>query len=144
MKVIDKFTAQYVSFVIVAECFGSTMSNYYKFFNKMRNGKIYIYLFEFIIDILSLIVILFGTLLYNEMIIINRYGLNKNTKTGLLISGNIEMNNFIYFSDNENEQSSMDDIYPKRSGCRLMKVVILPFTQNCFIILCKGYIHFLM
>ena len=110
MKVIDKFTAQYVSFVIVAECFGSTMSNYYKFFNKMRNGKIYIYLFEFIIDILSLIVILFGTLLYNEMIIINRYGLNKNTKTGLLISGNIEMNNFIYFSDNENEQSSMDDI----------------------------------
>lgn len=92
MKVIDIFTAQYVSFVVVAECFGSTLSYSYQIIKTNIYNKQYIDLIQWIVDILSLIVILFGTLLYNEMIIINRYGLNKNTKNGLLISETKEMN----------------------------------------------------
>ena len=38
----------------------------------------------FIFDIISLIFIFLGTLIFNEMIIINAFGLNDNTKIGIM------------------------------------------------------------
>ena len=107
LKVIYIFTAQYVSFVVVAECFGATLSYSYQLIKTDMYDKTYIDLIQWFVDILSLIVILFGTLLYNEMIIINRYGLNENTRNGLLMTETREMNSL---AKNDLEKSLSTDL----------------------------------
>ena len=43
-----------------------------------------------IIEILSLIIVTFGTLMYNEIIVINKWGLHEKTKNYLLLKGEEE------------------------------------------------------
>ena len=59
----------------------------------------------FIFDIISLIFIFLGTLIFNEMIIINAFGLNDNTKIGIMqkeVLDNEQINPSM-FNENENE-----------------------------------------
>jgi len=112
MEVIYIFTSQYVSFLIVSESFAGVLNflininiNDGKFPSPYKNNT-----FIFI-DILSLITITFGTLMYNEMIIINKWGLQENTKTGLLLK---EQNDFIIAMDevggNDENDNTINDI----------------------------------
>ena len=112
MEVIYIFTSQYVSFLIVSESFAGVLNflininiNDGKFPSPYKNST-----FIFI-DILSLITITFGTLMYNEMIIINKWGLQENTKTGLLLK---EQNDFIIAMDevggNDENDNTINDI----------------------------------
>ena len=94
MKVIDIFNAQFVSFIIVAELFSGTLNHFYNFIHLENSEKENMKeKYGFIIDIISLIIIMFGTLLYNEMIIINRCDLNRNTINGIIYAGNREIAN---------------------------------------------------
>ena len=83
LKVIYIFNSHYVSFLRAIIIFENTFRQFfeediYKFNNK--KGIMY-----FIADIIALIVISVGTLIFNEMIIINACGLNKKVKANLLI-----------------------------------------------------------
>jgi len=98
MKIIYIFNSQYVSFLIICETIGS---------------KIIMFIDEcdwyFILEIISLIIVIFGTLMYNEIIIINLFGLETKTKKYLTLEQNEEGNEQM-MSLNLNENNlNMDD-----------------------------------
>ena len=89
MNVIYNFDSYYVSFLLVIKIFDNTIRQFFE------NDIIYNFkdikgIMHFIIDILSLLILAFGTLIFNEMLVINVCGLNKKTKQGLLIMEKIE------------------------------------------------------
>lgn len=87
MKVIYIYTAQYVSFLIVVE----SISGYivYLISGKASSGEKFVFV---IIKIIFLLIISFGTLMYNEIIIIKLFGLQENTKANLLIKEKKDFN----------------------------------------------------
>lgn len=91
LKVIDKLTAQYVSFMVVAECFGGTLNNIFNYLLSNQSDLSKKDLLHYIFDIISIIFILLATLIYNEVITINRCGLNEGTKNALLQEEEREM-----------------------------------------------------
>jgi hypothetical protein len=104
MKIIDKFTAQYVSFIIVAESFGGTLSHIYDYFTGNENHNV-VNLIAYTIDIFSLTIILFSTLLYNEIVIINKWGIGEYTNENLLNNATKEMIDILNTNDNDNENN---------------------------------------
>ena len=69
-------------------------------------------IFKIIIYIFSFIIIIFGTLVHNEMIIINVFKLNKQTKVFISKRGKneiLEMNPTILLMDKINEEEEEDD-----------------------------------
>ena len=93
MKTIYIYTSQYVSFLVVSESFGATLNLLINIIFDRDHPKIYnnynIFIFA---EIISIIIIIFGTLMYNEMIIINKFGLEENTKRGLHIKEKADFN----------------------------------------------------
>ena len=53
-------------------------------------------------------IIIFGTLIYNEIIIINSCGLNKNTKQGFLIKEKQEIQDIKSSNESDSEDDSED------------------------------------
>ena len=107
MKIIYIFTSQYVSFLIVSESLAGTL-NFLININNMNkttpiNEEIYL-----TIELLSLFIVIFGTLMYNEMIIINKWGLQENTKKGLLLKEQKESNtiNLVPVEDNDEDNNN--------------------------------------
>ena len=96
MKIIYIFTPQHVAFLNVV-------------FFMLRLLKCRIFskdkIFFIITDVFILIMIIFSTLMFNEMIIINACGLEENTKAGFLIREKKELINThsSQFIDNEEE-----------------------------------------
>ena len=83
MEIIYIFNSQYVSFLVVSESFGDFIYLIYLFYNE--ENKYYDNKYYFIFEIISLIIIVFGALIYNEIIIINKSGLNDETKHNIMI-----------------------------------------------------------
>ena len=81
MKVLYLYNSQHISFLVISFSF----SNFIKILIKKD-----IDLSFSIIQFFSLIIILFGTLIYNEIIIINAFKLNEYTKEGLLLKEQID------------------------------------------------------
>ena len=105
MNVIYIFNSHYISFLLVIIIFDNTIQQFFDknsiYDLKQIKGIIY-----FTIDILALIIILLGTLIFNEMIIINAFGLNEKTKKGLLSIEKIDGENeeSIYYSEDDDEE----------------------------------------
>lgn len=81
LKVIDIFSPQHVSFL-------NTSFSLYQLFKcrtKSNDDK-----FLTSIDALFLLIIILGTLIFNEIIILNFFGLNKNTKKNYIIKEELE------------------------------------------------------
>jgi hypothetical protein len=97
LKVIDVFSPQHVAFC---------------------NAALYLYLLILcrckydknilidIIDIFSLILIIFATLIFNELIIINAFGFNQNTKKGYIKKEMLELQNINSLDNYEDEENS--------------------------------------
>ena len=77
MQIIYIFNSQYVSFLITSETVGATIV----MFIEKENGFL-----SLIFEIIQLILVIFGTLMYNEIIIINLFGLETKTKNFLLLN----------------------------------------------------------
>ena len=73
MKIIYRFSPLHVAFVNVVLCL-------FQYILSMSFNKLNSYIVIFIINIICLIIIVFSTLLFNEIIIINACGLNIHTK----------------------------------------------------------------
>lgn len=104
MKVNDIFTPQHVAFLSVV----------FSLFDYMD----YIIENEFdgildILDILLILIIIISILIFNEMIIINYFGLNENTKNGLLIKekndDSSDLNNTVISNDDEGKENNISD-----------------------------------
>ena len=74
MKVIYLFTPQHVGFLNVV----SSLQNYILYTSSKAENKV----IELIISIPSFAIIIFGTLVFNEMIILNCFDLDIYTKPG--------------------------------------------------------------
>ena len=85
MKIIYLFNSQYVSFLITSETFGAFIV---MFIVEDTKGKVV----TNILEIISIIIVIFGTLMYNEIIIINLFGLEEKTKKNLTLEQNEEVN----------------------------------------------------
>ena len=101
MKVIYDFTPLHVSFLNIV------FSLYQLIVCRVKNKDKTIFL---ALDILSLIFISFSTLTFIEIIIINVFGLNENTKDGLKKKEEQEFNNNSQLINNDIENDDNDDI----------------------------------
>ena len=84
-KIIYHYSSQSVSFLRISQSFGSSITKFIGIFgnNNGRGWKIILIILEFI----SVIIILFASLVYDEIVIINKWGLNKNVKLGIIYRG---------------------------------------------------------
>ena len=84
------------------------MNHLYEFFNSGKKNNFSHDKKGIIFEIISLIIITFGALIYNEIIIINKYHLNENTKKELLIKELKEEQEIVNTTD-INEEKNKDD-----------------------------------
>ena len=109
IRIIYLYSSQTVAFLIISEMFSSSLVNFINFFRVNDNSNIplqdYISL-PFII--IALLIILFATLLYDEIIIINKWGLNVNVKKGITKRAQIEVE-FTTFLNSEEHTVNNDE-----------------------------------
>ena len=102
-KIIYIFTPQHVGFCNVAIYFSMLIEFFIKS-EYLRND-----ILHFILDIISLIFIFIGTIIFNEIIILNFWGLNENTKSGKIKKETLDNMDFDATIDfNENEIDNED------------------------------------
>ena len=111
MKIIYIFSSQSVSFLIISTSIASSINDIIDFITKENKGKnkIYDYL-GFFFELFALIIIFFATLVYDEIIIVNKCGLNLNVKKGIQNRSFIEFNKTINQLENPDESSEDTEI----------------------------------
>ena len=84
LKIIYLFSSQSVSFLIISTTISGTIYDIIDFFQKKDKSLINIinYL-GFFFGIIAFVFIIFGILVYDEILIINKWGLNLNVKKGI-------------------------------------------------------------
>ena len=117
VNVIDKFTAQHMSFLKVSEAI--ILFAYY-FCIKKENLAIWAY----VVQIISFLILLISSLIHNEIIIINHPKLKAKTEYFLDRDASIEKNNASYYSntlisDSRNLSSTVSNLYSDLSQSEL-------------------------
>ena len=97
LKVIDIFSPLHVSFLNTL----FSLYQIFKFRTKSKDDK-----FLTAIDAFFLLIIILGTLIFNEMIILNFFGLNENTKKNFIIKEQLESKE-LNDSTNEGENDNV-------------------------------------
>ena len=108
MNVIYIFNASHISFLVAIVIFDNTIRQFFKNDN-IYNFKEVKGIMYFSVDIIALILIIFGSLIFNEMIIINAFGLNEKTKPGLLFLEKIEKFDNLDSSYSEDEDEKDEE-----------------------------------
>ncbi len=111
-RVIYIFTPTHVGFLNV-------VSSLFENIKYIIILKFEINILHLIFDIISLMVIIFGTLIFNEIIVINYFGLNEHTKKGFLLKEKLDNmpidSTIITNYDEEDIENSKDCNDTKRS-----------------------------
>ena len=121
VNVIDKFTAQHMSFLKVFEAI--TLFLYY--FCKGEEKELFnLDIWAYIIQIISFLILLISSLIHNEIIIINHPKLKAKTEYFLDRDANKEKNNTSYYSntllsDSRNLSSTVSNLYSDLSQSEL-------------------------
>jgi len=105
-KIIYIFTPQHVGFCLVIIYMLTAIKN------MILAGDFQNEFFYCLFIIISLLFIAFGTLIFNEMILINCWGLNENTKSGIIDKEkleNIELKNPVINDDDNDDNDDKDD-----------------------------------
>ena len=120
LKIIYHFSNQAVSFLIISESLGGSINSLIEIIiNKEKNGVTY---FLLLLGFIGIMIILFSSLVYDEVIIINKWQLNENVKLGIISRSESEMieldcNNNLPGDpnaiDNDNEESENSINYCK-------------------------------
>ena len=85
LKIIYYFSSQSVSFLVISESVSGSILHIINFIRDEEKDNIEIMLV--IMEIIGIIIIAFATLLYDEIIIINKWGLNENVKKVIIDRG---------------------------------------------------------
>jgi hypothetical protein len=97
LKILDTFSPQHVAFC-------NTAFSLYQLFKCRITSEDNKFLMT--VDAIFLVLIIFATLLFNEVIIINAFGLNKHTKKGMLKKEKLELQSI---QDGGNDDSDDED-----------------------------------
>ena len=103
IKIIYHYSFQSVSFLIISQSFGGSITRFIDIFKKEISISGW-GVFVIFLEIICILMILFASLVYDEIIIINKWELNKNVKLGIINRGVIEMENMSILPESE-----MDD-----------------------------------
>ena len=102
LKVIYYFSSQSVSFLIISESITGSIYEIIKFFmSEKYDFKIVILLIEIVIIIITT----FGTLIYDEIIVIRKWGLDKNVAKEIISRGESEINSIGLIVDEDDEDN---------------------------------------
>ena len=89
LKIVYYYSSQSVSFLIISQSFGGTIIRLIKIVKEKDAGK-WKYLL-FFLEVLGIVMILISSLINDEIIIINKYGLNENVKSNIIRRSELEM-----------------------------------------------------
>ena len=106
LKVIDIFSPQHVSFLNTA------FSLYQLIKCRIKAGDDIVLT---VLDGFFLVIIIFSTLVFNEILIINAFGLSENTKEGFLKKEKDELSDIKLNCDEDEEESKDEDIEKSNS-----------------------------
>ena len=81
-KIIYLFSSQSVSFLIISKSIAVGIKGIIDFFQSEEKNKVE-FSFALIFGIISIFIIIIGTLVYDEIVIVNKFGLNLNVKRGI-------------------------------------------------------------
>ncbi len=119
LKIIYHYSSQSVSFLIISQSFGSSITRFVHIIRSSITPREGWKIVLIILEIFGIIMILFASLVYDEIIIINKWGLNENVKLGIINRGELEMKKLNIFSqaqedeeqfiDNDNTEKFNDD-----------------------------------
>ena len=129
LKIVYHYSSQSVSFLIISQSFGGSITRFIHIIRKKINSSEGWKIVLILLEIISVIIILFASLVYDEIIIINKWRLNENVKIGIINRGELEMkklnslpldqedeeqfidndNNEIYSEDNAHDEHCEDD-----------------------------------
>ena len=102
LKIIYHYSSQSVSLLLISQSLGGSITRLIEIF---RNGINDEWKITFILlEIISILIILIASLIYDEIIIINKWGLNENVKLGTINRGDYDTKYMNFFRD-----SKLDD-----------------------------------
>ena len=81
-KIIYLFSSQSVSFLIISTSIAVGIKGIIDFFQSEEKNRVE-FSFALIFGIISIFIIIMGTLVYDEIVIVNKFGLNLNVKRGI-------------------------------------------------------------
>ena len=112
-KIIYHYSSQSVSFLRISQSFGGSITIFINLIKKGLNDEWTIIFI--IIEIFSVIMILFASLIYDEIIIINKCELNKNVKLGIINRGEFDTLYINGYRDSQLDENlfdiDIDEIY---------------------------------
>ena len=100
LKVIYYFSSQSVSFLLISESITGSITEIINFFSSDDSN--YVNIIFLTIDILIILLTSFGTLVYNEIIVLKKWGLDKNVAREITKRALLEVDK-IKILDNEDE-----------------------------------------
>ena len=85
IKIIYLFSSQSVSFLIISQPLAYAIKDIINFFLTKDKSDIHIYYYiSFPFQLIAIFIIIISTLVYDEIIIVNKWGLNINVKKGII------------------------------------------------------------
>lgn len=106
MKVIYYFSSQSVSFLIISESITASICEIILYFKS--EGKTIKSVF-FIIQIIVILITTFGTLVFDEIIVIKKWGLDLNVAAEISKRARSEINSISYIDDDSIEDNNEDE-----------------------------------
>ena len=107
LKIIYHYSSQSASFLLLSQSFGGSIHRFIDTFTK-GIGDEWKIIFIFI-EIINLLIILFASLVYDEIIIINKWRLNENVKLGIINRGKLDSSEINILRETELEEYRSDD-----------------------------------
>ena len=105
LKIIYHYSSQSVSFLRISQSFGGSII---RFIEILRNGMSDEWKITLIfLEIISILIILFASLIYDEIIIINVFRLNENVKLGIINRGEFDTKYMNFFRDSQLDNNQL-------------------------------------
>ena len=103
LKIIYQYSSQSVSFLRISKSFSCSLVRFIGIYKHKKSDTLkYIW---FIFEIIGIFIVLIACLIYDEVIIINKCGLNDNVSLGIISRGELEIKKINSLSDNQSLNS---------------------------------------
>lgn len=111
LKIIYLFSSQSVSFLIISTSIAGSINDIIGFFRTKDKGSIQPYIYVgFVLGLIALFIIIIATLVYDEILIIKKWGLDLNVKSGIIERSLTEIENTIEDIEGDNKTDITEEI----------------------------------
>ena len=111
LKIIYLFSSQSVSFLIISTSIAGSINDIIGFFRTKDKGSIQPYIYVgFVLGLIALFIIIIATLVYDEILIIKKWGLDLNVKSGIIERSLTEIENTIEYIEGDNKTDITEEI----------------------------------